>query len=69
MKFYHTTRHHIPEDNILFIVYLAELTLLSACFMLITCITFSSILKVEAALSSETSVNFYLATRHYIPTL
>jgi hypothetical protein len=35
-------------------------------FMLVSCSAYS-ILKVEAILSSETSVDFQLNTRHYIP--
>jgi hypothetical protein len=36
----------------------ASRALLSACFMLISCLVYSSTLKMEATCSSETSVDF-----------
>jgi hypothetical protein len=39
----------------------------AACFMLIACLAYSSILKMEAVCSSEMSVNLCQTTWHYIP--
>jgi hypothetical protein len=44
-----------------------ELTLVAVRFELIYCLAYSSVLKMEPTYSSETSVNFHLTTRHYIP--
>jgi hypothetical protein len=41
--------------------------LLATCFMLVSCLSYSSTLKMEATCSSETSVEFKLTTRRYIP--
>jgi hypothetical protein len=41
--------------------------LLATCFMNVSCLTYSSSLKMEAIRSSETSVEFKRATRRYIP--
>jgi hypothetical protein len=38
----------------------------AACFMLVSCLAYSSILKMEAIRSSETSIDFHRTTRHYI---
>jgi hypothetical protein len=35
--------------------------------MLVSCLAYSSTLKIEAKSSSETSVDFQLTTLHYIP--
>jgi hypothetical protein len=40
--------------------------LLAACFMLVSCLSYSSTLKMEATYFSETSVNFYRTILHYI---
>jgi hypothetical protein len=40
--------------------------LLTSCFMLVSCLSFSSILKMEATCSSETSVDFQRNTRRCI---
>jgi hypothetical protein len=40
---------------------------LAACFMLVSCLTYSSTLKMDAICSSETCVEFHRTTRHYIP--
>jgi hypothetical protein len=40
--------------------------LFSACFVLVSCLTYSATLKMEAACTSETSVDILLNTRHYI---
>jgi hypothetical protein len=40
--------------------------LLSACFMLVSCLVYSSTLKIEAACPSETLIDFQLTTRHFI---
>jgi hypothetical protein len=37
-----------------------------ACFMLVSCLAYSSIMKMEAKCSSETSVDFQRTTRRYI---
>jgi hypothetical protein len=36
-------------------------------FMLVSCVAYSSALKMEATCSSETSVNFHRTARSYIP--
>jgi hypothetical protein len=41
--------------------------LISTCFKVISCMTFSSTLNAEATYSSEMLVDFQRATRHYIP--
>jgi hypothetical protein len=41
--------------------------LLAACFMPISCLAYSSILKMEATCSSRTLVDFEWAARHCIP--
>jgi hypothetical protein len=38
----------------------------AACFLIVSCLTYSSSLKMEAALSSETPVDFYRTTWRYI---
>jgi hypothetical protein len=43
-------------------------TAIRACFMLVSCLAYSSTLKVESTFSSETLVEFQQITRHYIPT-
>jgi hypothetical protein len=43
------------------------LALLAACFMIVSCLAYSSILKMEAICSSETLVDFHPTTRRYIP--
>jgi hypothetical protein len=35
--------------------------------MLVSCLAYSSTLKTEASCSSETLVDFYRTTQHYIP--
>jgi hypothetical protein len=40
--------------------------LLATCFTLVSCFTYSSIQKIEARISSETSVDFHRTTRRYI---
>jgi hypothetical protein len=42
--------------------HLLAVTLLAACFMLASCLAYSSILKMEATCSSETSVDFQRLT-------
>jgi hypothetical protein len=44
----------------------ATSALLTACFLLITCLSYCSILKMEAVFSSDTLVNFYQTTRRHI---
>jgi hypothetical protein len=39
----------------------------AACFMIISCLAYSSTLKMEAVCSSETSVDLHWTTRRYIP--
>jgi hypothetical protein len=41
-------------------------TLFVTCFMLVSCLAYSSALKMEATCSSETSVDFHRNTRRYI---
>jgi hypothetical protein len=41
--------------------------LLATCFMLVSCLAYSSTLKMEARCFSETSVDFQRTTRRYIP--
>jgi hypothetical protein len=40
---------------------------LAPCFMLVSCLTYFSALKMQATCSSETSVDFQQITRRYIP--
>jgi hypothetical protein len=42
-------------------------TLFVACFMLVTCLAFSSTLKMQAIYSSETIADLQRTTWHYIP--
>jgi hypothetical protein len=44
-----------------------ESPLLATCFMLVSCLTDSLMLKMEATCYSETSVDFQLSIKHYIP--
>jgi hypothetical protein len=46
-----------------------SLETISACYLLplVSCLAYSSTLKVDATSSSETSVNFQRTTRRYIP--
>jgi hypothetical protein len=37
------------------------------CFTLVSCLAYSSILKMETIFSSETSVHFQRTTRRYVP--
>jgi hypothetical protein len=39
----------------------------TACSLLVSCLTYTEILKMEAIYSSESSVNFYRTTRCHIP--
>jgi hypothetical protein len=41
--------------------------LLANCFMLVSCLAYSSTLKMEATCSSEMSVDFQRTIWHYIP--
>jgi hypothetical protein len=41
--------------------------LLTACFMLVSCLAYSSTLKMEMTCSSEASVGFQQPTQRYIP--
>jgi hypothetical protein len=43
-----------------------QLRLLAACFMRVSCLAYSSTLKMEATFFSEASVNFQWTTRCYI---
>jgi starvation-inducible outer membrane lipoprotein len=45
----------------------AAAALLVACFMLVSCLTYSSALKMELTSSSKTMVGFHQATQRYIP--
>jgi hypothetical protein len=40
---------------------------LATCFMLVSCLAYSLTLKMEAAYSSENSVDFQRTTRRYFP--
>jgi hypothetical protein len=40
---------------------------LAVCFMLVSCLAYSSTLTMEAVYYSETSVGFHQITRRYIP--
>jgi hypothetical protein len=44
-----------------------EPALLATCFVLVSCFVYSSILKIEAKCSSESSLDFQHATRRCIP--
>jgi hypothetical protein len=44
-----------------------EISLLVTCFILVSCLDYSSTLKMEATCSPETSVNCQRTTRCYIP--
>jgi hypothetical protein len=48
-------------------VFHKQITWLAACFMVASCLAFSSALKMEGTYSSETSVGFHWTTRQYIP--
>jgi hypothetical protein len=49
-------------------IYLIDLqVLLATCLRLLSCLAYSSTLKMEATCSSETSVDFLQKTRRYIP--
>jgi hypothetical protein len=39
---------------------------LAACIILISCLAYSSTLKMEVTCYSETSINFYQTTRYYV---
>jgi hypothetical protein len=41
----------------------------SVCYLLVSCLAYSSTLKTEATCSSEMSVDFQQVTPHYIPRL
>jgi hypothetical protein len=41
--------------------------LLTTCFMLVSCLAYSSTLKIEATCSPETLVDFQCITQRYIP--
>jgi hypothetical protein len=45
----------------------SKIAVLAACFMLVSCSTYSSTLKMEEIYWSETSVDFHQTTRRYIP--
>jgi hypothetical protein len=44
-----------------------KVALFATCFTVASCLTYSSILKMEATCSSETSVDFQLTTRRSVP--
>jgi hypothetical protein len=44
-----------------------QVSLFPTCFMLVSCLAYSSTLKREARTYSEPQVDFYQATRRYIP--
>jgi hypothetical protein len=44
-----------------------DLALLATCFMLVSCLVYSSTLKMEAARSSDMYVEFLRNTRRHIP--
>jgi hypothetical protein len=48
-------------------IYVVMKCLFAACFALVSCLAYSSTLKMEAICSSETSVGFHGTTRRYIP--
>jgi hypothetical protein len=41
--------------------------MLAACFTLVSCLAYSSAMKMQATFSSEMSVDIQRATRRYIP--
>jgi hypothetical protein len=41
--------------------------LYASCFVLVSCVAYSSTPKIEVICCSETSVDFYQITRYYIP--
>jgi hypothetical protein len=45
----------------------ASTTLVAACFTLVSCLAYSSTLKMEATYSSETIDDFQWATEQFIP--
>jgi hypothetical protein len=49
------------------IVFAGRQALLAICFMLVSCLAYSSTLKMVAACSSETSVDFQRIAWYYIP--
>jgi hypothetical protein len=61
VDFHGTTRHYIPEDISLPNIRI----LLFTWFMLISCLVYTSTLKIEAIYSSEASVDFQRVTRRY----
>jgi hypothetical protein len=46
-----------------------QVALLAICFKLVSCLAYSSTLKMKAACSSERSVDFKLTTRRYVQDL
>jgi hypothetical protein len=44
-----------------------ETSLIANCFVRLSCLAYSSILKTEATCSSETSIGFQQTTWRYIP--
>jgi hypothetical protein len=44
----------------------AQFALLAACFLLVSCLAYSSALKIERVRPSETSVNYYWAAQLYM---
>jgi hypothetical protein len=55
---------HSPFQSIL-PCYMQDM--LAACFILVSCLAYSSTLKMETTCSSETSVDFHRTTLRYIP--
>jgi hypothetical protein len=50
---------HLPHSRF-------QCWILAACFMLVSCVTYSSTVKTEAICSFETSVHFHRSVRSYI---
>jgi hypothetical protein len=48
-------------------IHIEESALLATCITLVSCLTYSSTMKIVETCSSETSINFQRSTRCYIP--
>jgi hypothetical protein len=67
LRFGGPCRHHLQGRRISQARNKDKAAILTACFMLVPCLAYSSTVKMEATCSSETSINFHRNTLHYIP--
>jgi hypothetical protein len=69
-KEFHLLRYnatHFVEIQRRFEESIGYVAFLAACFMLVSCLVYSSTMELEATRSSETSVDFRRTRRRYIP--